>query len=81
MESTIKEFCQCVYGFMYAHIQYMLYSLTFFWGCEAESQIIIITCVIMRTLSAANRTTGTYSYNVSSGWSETWQHTCRGGQH
>lgn len=59
----------------------MLCSLTFLRGREARSQIIIITIVIMKTLSAANRTTGTYSDNVSSGWSETRQHTWRAGEH
>lgn len=59
----------CVFG---------LYSLTFLWGCETRSQIIVITIVIMKTLRAANRATGAYSDNVSSGWSETRQHTWRG---
>lgn len=60
---------------------FVLYILTFLRGCEARSQIIIITIVIMKTLGAANRTTGAYSDNVSSGWSETPQHTWRGGEH
>lgn len=52
-------------------------SLTLLWGCEARSQIIIITVVVIKTLRAANRATGTDSDNVSSGWSETRQHTWR----
>lgn len=51
------------------------YSLTFLWGCEAPSQIIIITVVMIKTLRAANGATGTDSDNVSSGWSETREHT------
>lgn len=53
------------------------YSLTFLWGCEARSQIIIITVVVIKTLRAADRATGTDSDNVSSGWSETREHTWR----
>lgn len=60
--------CLCVCTFV-------LCRHTFLRGCEARSQIIIITIVIKKTLRAANRTTGAYSDNVSSRWSETGQHT------
>lgn len=53
------------------------YSLTFLWGCEARSQTIIITVVVIKTLRTANRATGTDSDNVSSGWGETREHTWR----
>lgn len=56
---------------------FVLYKLTFLWGCEAWPQIIIITIVI-KTLRASKRATGAYSDNVSSGGSETRQHTWRG---
>lgn len=72
--------CVCVCVFVYM-CMFVLYSLTFLRGCEARSQIIIITIVIKKTLSAANRTTGAYSDNVSSEWSETRQHTWRRGAH
>lgn len=49
--------------------------VTFLWGCEAWPDIVIITTVINRTLSAGSRTAGTYSDGVPSGWSETCYHT------
>ena len=57
---------------------FVLYSLTFLWGGEAPSQAVITATVMMKTLSTTDRTTGTYSDAVSSGWRQTWQHTWGG---
>lgn len=64
--------CVCVYAVFVIGFD----VLAFLRGGEARCGVVIVTAVIVTALRAAGGAAGPHSHNVSSGRSQTSQHTC-----